>query len=131
SGLIWLIAVAFTGKFSFLPTALLTGTFLLGATTGWTRAMVAAQLLFTDRARLQKHWWGYVLLGPLVSLLYVYNVFASAWTTRIVWRGIGYEMNSPRETTIWHRPELPPYPDTTTRTPRQRKASVRSSSSKP
>ncbi len=135
-GLVWLIAMAFAGKLSFLPAALLTGIFLLGATTSWTRAVVAAQLLFTNRASIkklwwQKHWWGYVLLGPLVSLLYVYNVFASAWTKRIVWRGIGYEMISPRETTIWNRPPQRPYPDTTARTKRQRKASVRSSSSKP
>lgn len=130
-GLIWLIAMAFAGKLSFLPAALLTGIFLLGATTGWTRAVVAAQLLFTNRARIQKHWWGYVLLGPVVSLLYVYNVFASAWTKRIVWRGIGYEMISPRETTILNRPTQRPYPDTTNRAQRQRKASVRSSSSKP
>ena len=130
-GLIWLIATAFAGKLSFLPAALLTGIFLLGATTGWTRAVVAAQLLFANRARIQKHWWGYVLLGPVVSLLYVYNVFASAWTKRIVWRGIGYEMISPRETTIWNRPTQRLYPDTTTRAQRQRKASVRSSSSKP
>src|SRR5262249_36866001 len=101
------------------------------ATTGWTRAVVAAQLLFTNRSHIQKHWWGYLLLGPMVSLLYVYNIFASAWTNRIIWRGVGYEMVSPRETAIWHRPAQRPYPDTTARRRRQRKASVRSSSSKP
>jgi len=130
-GLVWLAAAALAGKLSFLPAALLTGIFLLGATTGWTRAVVAAHLLPANRPQIQKHWWGYVLLGPLISLLYAYNVFASAWTKRIVWRGIGYEMISPRETTIWHRPPQRPYPDTTARPQRQRKASVRSSSSKP
>lgn len=130
-GLIWLIATTAAGKLSFLPAALLTGIFLLGATTGWTRAVVAAQLLLTNRGRIQKHWWGYVLLGPIVSLLYVYNVFASAWSRRITWRGIDYEMISPRETTILNRPAQRPYPDTTARPQRQRKASVRSSSSKP
>ncbi|MEP7340167.1 MAG: glycosyltransferase family 2 protein [Acidobacteriota bacterium] len=130
-GLIWLVVEAFAGKLSFLPAALLTAIFLLGATTGWTRAVVASHLLFTNRSRIQKNWWGYVLLGPLVSLLYVYNIFASAWTKRIVWRGIGYEMISPHETNIWQRPEQRPYPDTTARPHRQRKAPVRSSSSKP
>jgi cellulose synthase/poly-beta-1,6-N-acetylglucosamine synthase-like glycosyltransferase len=130
-GLIWLVAAAFAGKLSVLPAALLTGIFLLGATTGWTRAVVAAHLLPANRSQIQRHWWGYVLLGPLISLLYVYNVFASAWTKRIVWRGIGYEMISPRETTIWHRLPQRPNPDTTARPRRQRKASVRSSSSKP
>lgn len=127
-GLTWLVAAASVGKLSFLPAVLLTGIFLLGATTGWTRAVVASHLLFANRSRIQKQWWGYVLLGPLVSLLYVYNIFASARNRRIVWRGIGYEMVSPRETTILHRPEQRSYPDTATRSRQPRKASVKSSS---
>lgn len=130
-GLIWLITAGFFGKFSFALATLLTGIFLLGATTGWTRAVVATHLLPANRAWIQKRWWAYVLLGPVVSLLYVYNIFASAWSKRIVWRGIGYEMISPQETTILHRPTQRAHSDSNNRSPRQRKASVRSSSSKP
>jgi len=46
----------------------------------------------------------YLSLGPVVSLVYLYNVIASARTTRIVWRGIGYDMVSTMETVILHRP---------------------------
>lgn len=130
-GLIWLVAASFFGKLSFVLAALLTGIFLLGATTGWTRAVVASQLLAPNRSRIQKNWWAYVLLGPLVSILYLYNVFASAWNNRIIWRGIGYEMTSPTETTILHRPKNRSQSDQSTRAPRKRKASVPSSSTKP
>jgi hypothetical protein len=129
-GLIWLVAASFFGKLSFVLAALLTGIFLLGATTGWTRAVVASQLLAPNRSRIQKNWWAYVLLGPVVSILYLYNVFASAWNNRIIWRGIGYEMTSPTETTILHRPKNRSQSDQATRAPRKRKASVPSSSPK-
>lgn len=150
-GMIWLIAGSFFGKLSFTLAALLTGIFLLGATTGWIRAVVASQLLATtmpgiqkdwQRSRqknwqkdwqksLQKNWWAYVLLGPAVSVVYLYNVFASAWNRRIVWRGIGYEMTSPTETVILHRPKTRSHQDPSAQTPRRRKASVPSSSTKP
>ncbi|MGH9799336.1 MAG: glycosyltransferase, partial [Blastocatellia bacterium] len=129
-GLTWLIAASFIGKLSFVLAALLTGIFLLGATTGWVRAVVASQLLTANRSRIQKNWWAYVLLGPIVSVLYLYNVAASAWNNRIVWRGIGYEMVSPAETIILHRPKVRPHSDQSNRAPRKRKASVPTSSTK-
>lgn len=129
-GLIWLIAASFAGKVSFPLAALLSGIFLLGATTGWIRAVVAAQLLTANRAQIQKNWWTYVLLGPLVSILYLYNVASSAWNNRILWRGIGYEMVSPTETNILYRPKIRQSSDQSTRAPRKRTASVPSSSTK-
>ncbi len=150
-GLAWLIAASFFGKLSFVLAALLTGIFLLGATTGWIRAVVATQLMTANhpgtpkdrqnilhkswqkswQKSLQKTWWAYVLLGPIVSVLYLYNVLASAWTKRIVWRGIGYEMVSPTETIILRRPKTRLTSDPSVVTPRKRKASVRSSSTQP
>ena len=153
-GLAWLTTASFMGKLSFTLAALLTGVFLLGATTGWIRAVVASQLLAASmpgfhkdwqkegqksrqknwqrewQKSLQKNWWAYVLLGPAVSVLYLYNVFASAWNKRIVWRGIGYEMASPMETIILHRPKARPNPDQSTLTARKRKASAPTSPTK-
>jgi hypothetical protein len=80
---------------------LLAGVFLLGAVTGAMRAFVAARLLVVGHG---KKWLAYLSLGPVVSLVYLYNVIASAKTTRIVWRGIGYDMVSAKETVILHRP---------------------------
>mgnify|MGYP002784259380 CR=1 FL=1 len=127
-GLIWLIAASFTGKLNFTLATLLTGIFLLGATTGWMRAVVASHLLPSNRPLIQKNWWAYVLLGPVVSLIYLYNMLASAWTNRITWRGIGYEMISPTETDIFHRPKTRPQSEAVQRPQSKRKASVRSSS---
>jgi len=127
-GLIWLIAASFSGKLNFTLATLLTGIFLLGATTGWIRAVVASHLLPSNRPRIQKNWWAYVLLGPLVSLIYLCNVLASAWTNRITWRGIGYEMISPTETSILFRPKTRPHSEPVPRPQSKRKASVRSSS---
>lgn len=126
--LLWLIVKGMQGQTSLTLTVLLCGIFLLGAATGLARATVASYLLRADRAQVQKSRWAFALLSPLVSLVYLYNVIASAIGKRIVWRGIGYEMISPRETVIWQRPQPSATPDRAARSQRPRKASVRSSS---
>jgi ceramide glucosyltransferase len=78
--------------------------FALGAVSGWIRVGVAADLLPADRERTQRLWWAFALLGPVISVLYLYNILASIGTRRIVWRGIGYEMISPSKTLVRHRP---------------------------
>ncbi len=125
-GMLWLIAGAFVGNLNHTLASLLISIFVLGATTGWTRALVASHLLPTYRERVQKYWWAHSLLGPAVSMIYLYNLTASALTRRIVWRGIGYQMISPRETLIWHRPTKLDAGDPAARTLRRRKESVRS-----
>jgi ceramide glucosyltransferase len=100
-GLLRLIVSSFTGTPNRSLAALLAGVFLLGAVTGVMRAFVAMRLLGVGHGR---KWLAYLSLGPIVSLVYLYNVIASARTTRIVWRGIGYDMVSAKETVILHRP---------------------------
>jgi hypothetical protein len=39
-----------------------------------------------------------------VSLIYLWNLLSSAFTRKIEWRGIGYELISPEETRILYRP---------------------------
>jgi ceramide glucosyltransferase len=78
--------------------------FALGAMSGWIRVGVAADLLPAERERTQRLWWAFALLGPVISVLYLYNILASIGTRRIVWRGIGYEMISPSKTLVRHRP---------------------------
>jgi ceramide glucosyltransferase len=100
-GLLWLGLSSMTGTLNRSLAALLGGVFLLGAVTGVMRASVAARLLGSGHV---KKWWAYLSLGPVVSLVYLYNVIASARTTRIVWREITYDLISPSETVILHRP---------------------------
>jgi ceramide glucosyltransferase len=128
-GWLWLLASAWRGDFSFGLATWLSGTLLFGAVTGWLRATVAAHLLPANRARINQLRWSYALCGPLVSGLYLYNVVAAALSRRIVWRGIGYEMVSPQETVIWHRPAHQAG-DKSPRSARPPRASVRSSSQK-
>ena len=47
-----------------------------------------------------KHPAAYALLAPLTALLFEYNLVRSAFSRRILWRGIRYEMVSPSETRI-------------------------------
>jgi ceramide glucosyltransferase len=100
-GLLWLVISSLTGTPNRLLVALLAGVFLFGAITGAMRAVVAVRLLAAGQGR---KWWAYLSLGPVVSLVYLYNIIAAARTTRIVWRDIGYDLISPNETVIFHRP---------------------------
>jgi cellulose synthase/poly-beta-1,6-N-acetylglucosamine synthase-like glycosyltransferase len=44
--------------------------------------------------------WAHLLLWPVTSAIYAYNAICAAFSRRIVWRGIVYEMKSPTETVI-------------------------------
>jgi ceramide glucosyltransferase len=99
--LLWLTASLVTGTPNRLLASLLAGVFLFGAVTGAMRAFVAARLLPAVHGI---KWLAYLSLGPIVSLVYLFNVIASARTTRVIWRGISYDMVSPNETVILHRP---------------------------
>jgi cellulose synthase/poly-beta-1,6-N-acetylglucosamine synthase-like glycosyltransferase len=105
---------------------LLAGVFILGAVTGVIREAVAARLL---DAGYRKKWCANLSLGPVVSLVYLYNVIASARTTRIVWREIVYDLISPGETVILHRPTQRGQAGKAAR-PRKRQSSAPSSSQK-
>lgn len=129
-GLIWFATGLIKGQANLALGLMLAGVFGLGAVSGFLRAFVAAKLLHSHREQVQRLWWAYILLGPVASLIYFYNILASTRSRRVVWRGIGYEMLSPNETIIWHRPAPRSPFDSISRTSRKRKASVRSSSQK-
>jgi len=78
--------------------------FIAGVVSAAIRKIVAAALLArhvdAEASSSGKWAWTGTILSPLVSLLYLYNLAASAWTRRITWRGIGYEMVSPQETVV-------------------------------
>lgn len=127
-GLIWLALAGIVERyFNFSIFSLLICTFALSAMTGWMRATVAAHLLPANRERLWPRRWVYAAISPLVSLLYLYNVCAAAFSRRISWRGIGYEMVSPKQTMILHHPANRPLVEPPMRAPRRRKAPIRSS----
>jgi cellulose synthase/poly-beta-1,6-N-acetylglucosamine synthase-like glycosyltransferase len=129
-GLAWLGVSALRGSSNFTLAASLAGVFLFGAITGAIRAGVATRLLKKGSEGSSKFWWAYFALGPVVSLVYFYNVIASVRTTRIIWREIGYDLISPNETIILHRPAQRGLSGKAARASKQGTSSVRSSSQK-
>ncbi|HYJ47339.1 MAG TPA: glycosyltransferase family 2 protein [Pyrinomonadaceae bacterium] len=55
------------------------------------------------RAELRRDSLAHLFLWPLASVLYLYNALAALLSRRIVWRGITYELKSPKETVIMQR----------------------------
>ncbi|MER3427918.1 MAG: hypothetical protein C4334_07430 [Pyrinomonas sp.] len=77
--------------------------FALGAAKAWLRLHAArmAGVRFSRRSV-----WSHLLLWPLTSALFLANAICAAWSRRLVWRGIEYELKSPAETVIINRSAL-------------------------
>jgi cellulose synthase/poly-beta-1,6-N-acetylglucosamine synthase-like glycosyltransferase len=82
------------------PLALVAIIFLLGVWKSFFRLRAVALVLEDEHERLRAGLWAHLLLWPLTALLFLYNALAAAFSRRIVWRGIGYELKSPTETEI-------------------------------
>lgn len=126
-GLLWLAWAGLHGDFNFTLCSLLLFSFAFGAMTGWTRATIAAHLLPANREQLWPYRWVYAVAAPLVSLVYLYNIVASAFSRRITWRGISYEMVGPQQTLVLNHPVNQPLHGAPVPAPRRRKAPIRSS----
>jgi cellulose synthase/poly-beta-1,6-N-acetylglucosamine synthase-like glycosyltransferase len=124
-GLAWYLTTGLRGAPPTTVSNLLLLIFMLGAMSGHLRAWMATRLLHAYKPR---RLWAYAALGPFVSLIYLYNTIASIRTTRIVWREIAYDLISPTQTSILHRPS-PRSPRNTTPS-KKKEGSVRSSSRK-
>jgi len=73
--------------------------FILGAAKSLIRFRAVSGVLQTSRNDLPAH----LLLWPFASLLYLYNTIVAAFSRRIKWRGITYELKSPSEAVIISR----------------------------
>ena len=82
------------------PLALVAAVFLLGVWKAFFRLRAVALVLEDQHARLRSGVWAHLLLWPLAAALYLYNAAAAAFSRRIVWRGVEYELKSPSETEI-------------------------------
>jgi ceramide glucosyltransferase len=100
----WLMLVrAITGEtwFELVPLTLLVP--LLAAIKGAVRAVAAERLLPEWKEKVKEWTWAWILLAPLVPFLYAWNSIVAAFTRRIRWRGIRYELVSPSQTRILTR----------------------------
>jgi len=73
--------------------------FALGAAKSFIRFRAVSRVLETSQRDLLAH----LILWPFASLLYLYNAIVAGFSQRITWRGITYELKSPREAVIISR----------------------------
>jgi ceramide glucosyltransferase len=87
----------------FVPLVFVAVIFALGAAKAYVRLKAVELSLSEYRAELRRSLPAHLLLWPIASALYLYNALAAAFSRRIEWRGIVYELKSPTETVIIDR----------------------------
>ena len=107
SGLFTLVFFGGMGLFlmtgSVFVLAIITTLFLLGAAKSFIRWKAIRIPLAEHRSKLNRDLWAHVVLWPFASLLYFYNTLVAAFSRRIKWRGITYNLKSPTEAVIISR----------------------------
>ena len=73
---------------------------LFAAVRGVLRLVAVLDLLPEWRKKLLAYAWAWTILAPLVPFVYLYNSFAAAFSRKITWRGIRYELVSAGQTRI-------------------------------
>lgn len=99
-GLVLVVTRALRGSSYALPLVLLLIIYLLGAAKAFIRLRAASMPLQQYRKLLTKSMPAHLLLWPLASALYLFNAVVAAFSRRIEWRGITYELKSPTEAVI-------------------------------
>jgi cellulose synthase/poly-beta-1,6-N-acetylglucosamine synthase-like glycosyltransferase len=74
--------------------------YILGGLKAYLRWRAVNVPLGDFRAELRRDVLAHLFLWPLSSVLYLYNALAALLSRRIKWRGITYELKSPKETVI-------------------------------
>lgn len=82
------------------PAFLLLLIFVLGAVKSWLRLNAVELALASYRVSLQRDLPGHLILWPVASALFLCNALVAAFSRRINWRGITYELKSPVEAVI-------------------------------
>jgi ceramide glucosyltransferase len=82
------------------PLVLLLIIFTMGAMKSHLRFRAVSLIVRNEGARSLFSTVAHVTLWPFASALYLYNAIAAAYSNRISWRGITYELKSPTETVI-------------------------------
>ena len=102
-GLVLVLARASLGLSYLLPLATVFLIYLLGAAKAYVRLKAVVTLLPTYQRQLSRSLPAHLLLWPLASALYLCNAVAAAFSRRITWRTITYELKSPTEAVIISR----------------------------
>ena len=92
-GILLVTQRALQGLSFALPLSLLLIIFVLGAAKGFVRYRAVALALGPEGRSSPGSLAAHLLLWPLASLLYLYNAVMAAFSRRITWRGITYELD--------------------------------------
>jgi ceramide glucosyltransferase len=102
-GIVLLVERIVAGRSSWLVLAFLIAIFTLGAAKGFIRWRAVSVTLANYRSALRRDLAAHVFLWPFAQLLYLYNAIVAAFSRRITWRGITYNLRSPNEAVIISR----------------------------
>ena len=105
-GIILASARAALGLSFAAPLAFVLALYALGTLKAFLRWRAVRLALAQLRAGLRRDALAHLLLWPLASILYLYNALAALFSRRIEWRGITYELKSPKETVIMGRQKV-------------------------
>lgn len=99
-GVAVVITRAFIGLNYCLPLLMLLVIYALGAAKAYIRLRTVSLALSSHKREIRNSWPAHVLLWPLASLLFLFNAVVAAFSRRIKWRGITYDLKSPDEAVI-------------------------------
>ena len=102
-GMALVVTRAALGLPFIVPLVLLLVIFGLGAAKGLVRLRAVSLVLANYQVSTRQSWLAHLCLWPFTSLLYLYNALVAAFSRRIKWRGITYELKSPTEAVIISR----------------------------
>jgi cellulose synthase/poly-beta-1,6-N-acetylglucosamine synthase-like glycosyltransferase len=97
------ITRALLGRSFLTPLVLLLIIFLMGAMKSHLRLRAATLMIAEPKMSTASQTLAHVMLWPFASALYLFNAVVAVASRRITWRGITYELKSPRETVIIER----------------------------
>ncbi len=102
-GLFLVLVRAALGQPFLISLLLLVLIFLLGVAKSWVRLRAVSRLFPSYHKEFKASLLPHLLLWPVASLLFLWNALAAAFSRRIRWRGIVYQLNSPTEAVIISR----------------------------
>lgn len=102
-GMALVVTRAALGLPFIVPLVLLLVIFGLGAAKGLVRLRAVSLVLANYQVSTRQSWLAHLCLWPFTSLVYLYNALVAAFSRRIKWRGITYELKSPTEAVIISR----------------------------
>ena len=91
---------SFDGWQFWLTLAFLLIIFTLGAAKAWVRLQAVKLVLQNYEKELNKSLLWQITLWSITPAVYFYNCLCAFFSNQIRWRGITYQMKSPRETVI-------------------------------